>query len=118
MATISMNGTTKQKPCLNFNGYSYIKDRSTSTKTYWRCVNYLRDRCHSRLHTCIITNDIIKPPTEHICKTDGSSLEVRKFNEEIVHRARHTQETPDIIVTNCYKGKNVQVIEIPFLYKY
>ncbi|CAF3402781.1 unnamed protein product [Rotaria sp. Silwood2] len=105
-----MNGTTKQKPCLNFNGYSYIKDRSTNKKTYWRCVNYLRDRCHSRLHTCIITNDVIKPPTEHTCTTDGSSLEVRKFNEEIAHRARNTQEIPDVIVTNCYKALSDQRI--------
>ncbi|CAF4586963.1 unnamed protein product [Rotaria sp. Silwood2] len=105
-----MNGTTKQKPCLNFNGYSYIKDRSTNKKTYWRCVNYLRDRCHSRLHTCIITNDVIKPPTKHTCTTDGSSLEVRKFNEEIAHRARNTQEIPGVIVTNCYKALSDQRI--------
>ena len=30
MATISMSGTTKQKPCLYYKGHSYIKDRSTS----------------------------------------------------------------------------------------
>ncbi|CAF3659895.1 unnamed protein product [Rotaria socialis] len=105
-----MNGTTKQKPCRNFKGYSYIKDRSTDTKTYWRCVNYLRDLCHSRLHTCIITNDVIKPPSEHTCKTDGPSLEIRKFNEELVHRARNTQEIPDIIVTNFYKALSDQGI--------
>ena len=48
MATISMSGTTKQKPCLYYKGHSYIKDRPTSTKTYWRYVNYLKDYCHSR----------------------------------------------------------------------
>ena len=106
MATSSMSGTTKQKSCLYYKRHSYIKDRSTSTKTYWRCVNYLKYDCHSRLHTCIITNDIIKSPTEHTCRIDGSSMETRKFNEEIVHRTRCTQESPDIIITNCYKGKH------------
>ncbi|CAM4799007.1 unnamed protein product [Rotaria magnacalcarata] len=80
------------------------------TKTYWRCVNYLRDRCHSRLHTYIITNDAIKPPSEHTCKTDSSSLEIRKFNEELVHQARNSQEIPDIIVNNCYKALSDQGI--------
>jgi len=118
MATITINGTTKQKPRLDLNGHSYIKDRSTSTKTYWRCIKYSTDLCHSRLHTCIITNDIIKPPTQNTCTIDGSALELRKFDQEIVHRAHHTQETSEIIVTNCYKGKNTQVIEISFLCKY
>ncbi|CAF2121455.1 unnamed protein product [Rotaria magnacalcarata] len=83
-------------------------------KTYWRCVNYLRDNCHSRLHTCIITNGVIKPPSERTCKTDGSSLEIRKFNEELVHWARNTQEMPDIIVTTCYKALSDQgIVRLP-----
>ena len=106
MTTISMSDTTKQTLCLYYNGHCYIEDRSTSTKTYWRCVNYLNDYCHSRLHTCIITNNIIKSPIEHACRIDGSSMETRMFNEEIVHRTRCTQESSDIIITNCYKGKN------------
>jgi hypothetical protein len=40
MAAIVNNGTTKQKPRLDLNGYSYIMDRSTNEKTYWRCINY------------------------------------------------------------------------------
>ncbi|CAF5196186.1 unnamed protein product, partial [Rotaria magnacalcarata] len=69
---------------------------------------------HSRLHTCIITNGVIKPPSELTCKTDGSSLEIRKFNEELVHRARNTQEMPDIIVTTCYKALSDQgIVRLP-----
>ncbi|CAF1633849.1 unnamed protein product, partial [Didymodactylos carnosus] len=51
-----------------------------------------------------ITNNIIKPPTEHICTIDGTTVELRKFDEQIAYRALHTQETPDMIITNCYKG--------------
>jgi hypothetical protein len=43
--------------------------------------------CYSRLCTCIITNDIIKSPTDHTCKTDGTAFELGKFDEPIAHRA-------------------------------
>ena len=101
-----MSATAKHTPCLYYKGHYYIKDRSTSTKVYWCCINYLKDYCRSRLHTCIITNDIVKSPTERICRIDDSSMETRKFNEEIVHPARCTQESPDRIITSCYKSKS------------
>lgn len=114
MATVSNNGTTKQKPCLDYNGYSYVMDRSTSEKTYWRCIKYSSDRCHSRLHTSVLTRDIVKPPTEHTCRVDGTTLELRKFCENIVDRALNTQETPDTIVTNCYRGMHTKFLAANF----
>jgi hypothetical protein len=57
-----------------------------------------------------VTNDVIKPLTPHTCTTDSSAYELRKFDEEIAHCVRNTQETLDIIVTNSYKGKTNQVI--------
>ncbi|CAF0834509.1 unnamed protein product [Rotaria sordida] len=104
MATISNHGTTKQKPRLDYNGYSYVKDRTTNEKIYWRCIKYSSHHCHSRLHTCIITNNIIKPPTEHTCKFDDTTVELRNFDEKIIDRACNTQETPDIIISNCFRG--------------
>ena len=108
MATISNNSTTKQKPHLNYNGYFCVMDRSTSEKTYWRCIKYSSDRCHSRLHTSVLTNSIVKPSTEHTCRVDGTTLEFRKFCEKIADRAMNTQETPDTIVTNCYRGSKTK----------
>ena len=116
MATVSINGTTKNKPRLDLDGYSYIMDRSTNDKTYWRCIKYSSDCCRSRLHTSILTNAIMKPPSEHTCKVDGTALQLRIFNEHVAHRATNTQETPDIIVTNCYKGRNEQ--QLSFLMKF
>ncbi|CAF2089247.1 unnamed protein product [Rotaria magnacalcarata] len=114
MTTISNNGTTKNKPRLDHDGYSYIMDRSTREKKYWRCIKYYSDRCHSRLHTCIFTNAIIKPPSEHTCKIDGTTLEIRVFNEQIAHRAVNTQETPDTIITNCYKDiSDPSIVRLP-----
>jgi len=106
MATIPNNGTTKNKPRLDYENHSYIMDRSTNEKTYWRCIKYSSDCCRSRLHTCNLTNAIVKPPSEHTCKIDGTTIELRIFNEQVAHRAVNTQETPDTIITNCYKGTN------------
>ncbi|CAF1533811.1 unnamed protein product [Adineta ricciae] len=104
MATISNCGTTKSKPRLDLDNHSYIVDRSKGEKTYWRCIKYSSDRCRSRLHTCNFTNAIKKGPTEHTCKINGTTVELRIFNESIAHRAINTQETPDTIITNCYRG--------------
>ena len=90
MATIVNNSTTKQRSCQDLNGYSYIMDRSTCGKTYWPYINYYSHRCRSRLHTCIFTNNIVKPPTDHTCKFDGTTLELRKFDEQIISRALNT----------------------------
>ena len=106
MATISNNGTTKSSPHLNREGYSYIIDPSTNEKTYWGCIKYFSDCCRSRLHTCTLTNVIVKTATEHTCKVDGTTLQFRISNERVAHRALNTQETPDTIITSCYTGKN------------
>ena len=85
---------------------SYIIDRSTNEKIYWRCMKYFSDRCRFRLHTCTLTNVSVKTPTEHTCKVDGTTLQLSIFNERIVHRALNTQETPDTTTTSCFRGKN------------
>ena len=43
-------------------------------------------------------------------------METRKFNEEIVHRARYTQQSPDIIISNCYQGKVRISVNINLIY--
>jgi hypothetical protein len=43
-----------------------------------------------------MTTNVIKAPTAHTCTVDGTTLEIRKFDEQITSRAIHTQETPDI----------------------
>lgn len=104
MLTISHNGTTKQRPRLDLDGYSYVKDRITNEKIYWRCFKYSSDRCHSRLHTCLSSATVLKLPSEHCCKFDGTTNELRAFSQQVADRALNTQETPDTILTNCYKG--------------
>ena len=99
--TISNNGTTKNKSHLDYEEYSYIIDQSTNEKIYCRCIKYFSDRCRFCLHTCTLTNVIVKASAEHTCKVDGTTLQLRTFNERFVHCALNTQETPDTIITSC-----------------
>ncbi|CAF1563250.1 unnamed protein product, partial [Adineta ricciae] len=46
---------------------------------------------------------ILKHPSDHICKFDATQNQVRQFSQQVAARALNTQETPDVIVTNCYK---------------
>ena len=44
--------TTKGCPLMVLDGLSYIQDRRTDTKTYWRCENHKTFSCHYHIHTC------------------------------------------------------------------
>ena len=80
-------------------------DLSTHCKNCWRCIKYYSNHRKSRLHICISTNDVTKPLTVHTCSNNATTLECRKFSEQIVFRALYIQETPDIILPHCYKSK-------------
>ena len=41
--------TTKGCPLMVLDGLSYIQDRRTDTKTYWRCENHRTFNCHFRI---------------------------------------------------------------------
>lgn len=106
MFTISQSGTSKLRPRLDLEGFLYVKDRTTSDKIYWRCIKYKSHHCHARLHTCLESATILKQPSDHNCKLDATEHQIRQFSQQVAARALNTQETPDVIVTNCYKGKH------------
>ena len=105
MLKISNKATSKQKPRWDLDGYSSIRDRSTENKTYWRCICYQSDRYRSRLHTCLVTDTVLKQPSEHPCTFDATAHPVRIFPQQSVERASQTQETPDLIISHCYKSE-------------
>ncbi|CAF3722611.1 unnamed protein product [Rotaria socialis] len=104
MFTISQSGTSKQRPRLDLDEFSYVRDRIISDKIYWRCIKCKSDHCHARLHTCLESKTILKHPSGHICKFDATENQVCQFSQQVAARALNTQENPDVIVTNCYKG--------------
>ena len=105
MFTISQSGTCKQRPRLDFDGFSYVRDRITSEKIYWRCIKYKSNHCHARLHTCLESRTILKHSGENIYKFDATEHQIRQFSQQVADRTCNTEETSDAIVTNCYKGE-------------
>lgn len=95
MFTLSQIGTTKQRTRLDLDDFSYIKDRKTNEKIYWRCIKYNSD---------LESKKIVKYPGEHNCKCDALEHELRQFSQQVAYRALNTQETADTILTNSYKG--------------
>ncbi|CAF1545685.1 unnamed protein product [Didymodactylos carnosus] len=98
-----MTITTKGRPLMVDDGYSYVKDRQTDLKTYWRCENHKHFNCHYRLHTCNVTNDILERKGTHVSNRnrDTTKLLLRKFDEKLNERATSTQETTDTILCQC-----------------
>ncbi|CAF4467107.1 unnamed protein product, partial [Didymodactylos carnosus] len=89
-------------------GYSYIQDRQTDEKTYWRCENHKTFNCHYRIHTCNSTNSqthvtIINRNGNHTtsCNSDPIKILLRKFHENVVDRAKNTQESTDTVLSQC-----------------
>ena len=100
--------TTKGRPLMILDGLLYIQDRRTDTKTYWRCENHKTFNCHFRIHTCneSVTETHVKILKQHgnhatSCKKDLIKLSLRRFHEDIADRAKNTQETTDIVLTQC-----------------
>ncbi|CAF1520856.1 unnamed protein product [Adineta ricciae] len=75
-------------------------DEEKIESTAWRCSRYSTQHCRSRLHTCIITNSIKKEPAEHSYQFDAITVEIRRFEQQLIDRAKNTQETPEVIMTN------------------
>ena len=80
MFTVSQNSTSKQRPRLDLGGFSYVKDRTTNEKIYWRYIKYKSDHCHARLHTCLESTTILKQSDEHTCKFDATENQMRLFS--------------------------------------
>lgn len=47
------------------NGYSYIKNKTYDSKTYWNCAHAKLKRCRSRIITCDDVKDIKITHTNH-----------------------------------------------------
>ena len=99
MLTISQNGISKQRPRLDLGGFSYVKDRITNEKVYWRYIKYKSDHCHAHLRTCLESTTILKQPAERTYKFDTTENQIHLFSQQGPDRARNTEETPNIIVT-------------------
>ncbi|CAF4844442.1 unnamed protein product, partial [Rotaria sp. Silwood2] len=96
--------TKRGRPLMIIDGYSYVQDRRTDDKTYWRCENHKTFNWHYRIHTCnstITTTHvkILKQNGNHTtsCNRDQIKISLRKFRENLVDRTHNTQESTDTV---------------------
>ncbi|CAF2528246.1 unnamed protein product [Rotaria sp. Silwood2] len=100
--------TKRGRPLMIIDGYSYVQDRRTDDKTYWRCENHKTFNWHYRIHTCnstITTTHvkILKQNGNHTtsCNRDQIKISLRKFRENLVDRTHNTQESTDTVLSQC-----------------
>ena len=55
--SVQFTTTAKGRSLMVIDGYSYVRDRQTDEKTYWRCENHKKFNCHYRIHTCNFTTN-------------------------------------------------------------
>ncbi|CAF3889741.1 unnamed protein product, partial [Rotaria sp. Silwood1] len=106
--SVEFTTSAKGRPLMVLDGYSYIRDRQTDEKTYWRCENHKKLNCHYRIHTCNFTTNtthanILKRNGVHTtsCHRDPIKISLRKFHEDLVDRAKNTQESTDTVLSKC-----------------
>ena len=106
--SVQFTTTAKGRPLMVIDGYSYIRDRQTDEKTYWRCGNHRKFNCHYRIHTCNFTTNaahanILKCNGVHTtsCHRDPLEISLRKFHEDLIDRTKTTQESNDIVLSKC-----------------
>ncbi|CAF1426776.1 unnamed protein product, partial [Didymodactylos carnosus] len=102
MATFST--TSKSKPLLIHDGFSYIRDKTHSTKIYWKCEES-RDsniKCEARVNTDLLNTVIFVNNKSHLHSANAIKLEVRKGYEDLRYRAINSNEPPANIVANSF----------------
>lgn len=83
--------TTKGKPLVIYNGHQYVVDYTNKEEvTYWRCINFIKNKCKGRLKT---KNNTVLGEGSHVCIPDEAANEVRKHFVNAKKRARETDTT-------------------------
>ena len=62
--SVTLSTTSKNVPLFIHDGFSYIIDRQSDKKIYWKCEYAKKFKCHGRLHTNL-NNVFIKMVGEH-----------------------------------------------------
>ncbi|CAF1019972.1 unnamed protein product [Didymodactylos carnosus] len=76
--------TQKGKPCLLFNGYRYLKDRTRNNNVYWRCEN--RSNCSGRATQEDNSAPILTAPHSH--EPDEKRNACEEFRTKLKRRIR------------------------------
>ncbi|CAF4554165.1 unnamed protein product, partial [Rotaria sp. Silwood2] len=101
MSTFTLSTTQKNKPLLLSKGFSYIIDKITIDKTYWKCEHARKLKCKGRIHTNYINTILLYENDNHNHSGNAVSVEIRIFEEKVRDRAINSNETTQAVIDNC-----------------
>ena len=110
MSTLTISTTEKQKPLLLLNGFSYTIDKSSETKTYWKCEYSRTTKCKGRVHTDLNRTTVLTDATEHNHPASAVKSEVRLFQEKIRTRAVASKESTQQVIDTCLTLASDQMV--------
>lgn len=90
--------SSKGKRKLYIDGYLYIKDYKRNNNIYWKCENFKKTLCKSRVIES--ENGVIKHSQEHNHAGDAAKFEAEKILQTIREDAVDSRDTPHYIVSN------------------
>lgn len=106
--------TSKGKPCLLYEGYSYRQHRTRKDLITWVCLNEKREICRGRI---ISKGEAVIKVFAHQCAPNAAKNEVQKYLYTAKQRAKN-EETPISKIYNqeidsmSFKGGHI-VQEMP-----
>jgi hypothetical protein len=110
MSSITIATTEKNKPLLIHNGFNYTIDRSTDTKTYWKCEYCRTIKCKGRIHTDVNFTSVLHETGVHNHPANAANSEVRLFQDKIRSRAINTNESTQNVIDNCLRNVTDQMV--------
>jgi hypothetical protein len=83
MSTFTLSTTQKNKSLLLCKGFTYIVDKKTDEKTYWKCEDAQKLKCKGRIHTNYINTVLLHENDNHNHLGNAISSEIRIFKEKV-----------------------------------
>ncbi|CAF1541239.1 unnamed protein product [Adineta ricciae] len=108
--SVTITKTSKEKPLLIYNGYSYTIDQKNETKILWKCIYARKYVCHGRLHTKL-NYEFIKTVGQHENHIGNSKDEAtRKYYEHLRSECQQNQTTTHNVLTQTNIGVPDEVL--------
>ncbi|CAF4092745.1 unnamed protein product, partial [Rotaria sordida] len=101
MSTFTLSTSQKNKSLLLSKGFSYIIDKTTIDKTYWKCEHARKRKCKGRVHTDYINTTLLYDNDNH-----NHSDECEVANGLCDNNATCSHGNPDFgqIICTCKPG--------------
>lgn len=87
--------TNKGKPELVFQGHRYQLERTTATKSIYRCVRYYKTKCHGRVY---VEGDNVEVKIDHCHSPDAQQNVVRQVMNTIKNQSTNSTAPPSLLI--------------------